>query len=79
MRNIRAEPRHAVGALAGCAVFRGMSEARLEELARSMEWSVLDRGEALMRVGDPGEDLYVVAGGRLNVSVPAPDGTEVLV
>ncbi|MEZ0581247.1 patatin-like phospholipase family protein [Nocardioides sp. MH1] len=79
MRTIRAEPRHAAGALAGCAVFRGMSEARLEELARSMEWTVLDRGEVLMRAGDPGDDLYVVAGGRLNVAVLGADGTETIV
>jgi NTE family protein len=79
MRTIRAEPRHAVGALAGCAVFQGMPRERLEELARTMEWTVLDRGEALMRIGDPGDDLYVVAGGRLNVAVSGPDGTETIV
>lgn len=79
MRTIRAEPRHAVGALAGCAVFQGMPVERLEELARTMEWTVLDRGEALMRIGDPGDDLYVVAGGRLNVAVSGPDGTETIV
>ncbi len=79
MRTIRAEPRHAVGALAGCAVFQGMPGERLEELARTMEWTVLDRGEVLMRTGDPGDDLYVVAGGRLNVSVAGPDGSETIV
>src|SRR5689334_25445402 len=79
MRTIRAEPRHAVGALAGCAVFQGMPDERLEELARSMEWTVLDRGEVLMRAGDPGDDLYVVAGGRLNVAVLGADGTETVV
>lgn len=79
MRIIRAEPRHAVGALAGCAVFGGMAEGRLEELARSMEWTVLDRGEVLMRTGDRGDDLYVVAGGRLNVAVVGADGTETIV
>lgn len=79
MRTIRAEPRHAVGALAGCAVFQGMPETRLEELARSMEWTVLDRGEVLMRAGDPGDDLYVVAGGRLNVAVVGADDTETVV
>jgi len=56
-----------------------MSEERLAELARSMEWSVLDRGEALMQAGDPGNDLYVVAGGRLNVAVVGADGTETIV
>ncbi|PWN03964.1 hypothetical protein DJ010_07910 [Nocardioides silvaticus] len=79
MRTIRAEPRHAVGALAGCAVFQGMPEQRLEELSRSMEWTVLDRGEVLMRTGEPGEDLYVVAGGRLNVSLVGAEGTETVV
>jgi len=79
VRTIRAEPRHAVGALAGCAVFRGMPRARLEELARSMEWNVLDRGEVLMATGDPGDDLYVVAGGRLNVAIVGADGTETIV
>jgi NTE family protein len=79
VRIIRAEPRHAVGALAGCAVFQGMAEGRLEELARSMEWSVLDRGEVLMRTGDRGDDLYVVAGGRLNVAVVGADGNETIV
>ncbi|RHW25238.1 hypothetical protein D0Z08_19950 [Nocardioides immobilis] len=79
MRTIRAEPRHAVGALAGCAVFRGMTHERLAELARSMEWTVLDRGEALMHTGDPGDDLYVVAGGRLNVAIVGADGTETIV
>ena len=76
---IRAEPRHAVGALAGCAVFQGMPTERLEELARTMEWTVLDRGEVLMRTGDPGDDLYVVAGGRLNVALVGADGTETIV
>ena len=44
-----------------------------------MEWTVLDRGEVLMRTGDPGDDLYVVAGGRLNVAVVGADGTETIV
>ncbi len=79
MRTIRAEPRHAVGALAGCAVFQGMRQERLEELARSMEWTVLDRGEVLMHTGDPGDDLFVVAGGRLNVALVGADGTETIV
>jgi predicted acylesterase/phospholipase RssA len=79
MRTIRAEPRHAVGALAGCAVFRNMPVGRLAELARSMEWTVLDRGDVLMRTGDPGDDLYVVAGGRLNVAILGADGSETIV
>src|SRR5689334_10490988 len=44
-----------------------------------MEWTVLDRGEVLMRAGDPGDDLYVVAGGRLNVAVMGADGSETIV
>ena len=44
-----------------------------------MEWTVLDRGEVLMRTGDPGDDLYVVAGGRLNVAVAGADGVETIV
>ena len=44
-----------------------------------MEWTVLDRGEVLIRAGDPGDDLYVVAGGRLNVTVTGADGTETIV
>ncbi len=79
MRTIQAEPRHAIGALAECAVFQGIRRERLEELARTMEWTVLDRGEVLIRIGDPGDDLYVVAGGRLNVAVAGPDGTETVV
>lgn len=79
MRTIRAEPRHAVGVLAECAVFQGIPRQRLEELTRTMDWTVLDRGEVLMRAGDPGDDLYVVAGGRLNVAVTGPDGVETIV
>ena len=37
MRTIRAEPRHAVGALAGCAVFRGMSEEESRPLVEFLQ------------------------------------------
>lgn len=73
------EPRHAHEVLAACDVFSGMEETRLHAWAGAMEWLVFTRGETLIRAGEPGDDLFVVASGRLAVSVYAEDGAESVV
>lgn len=46
----------------------------LRSLARHFEWVTVPGGEVLMRQGEPGEDFYLVAAGRLRVEVLGSDG-----
>ncbi len=50
-------------------------EAALAELERGLEWLELPAGGVLMRQGEPADAMYVLASGRLRVSIADADGT----
>lgn len=51
-------------------------EATLGELQRELDWVELPAGSVLMRQGDPGDAMYMLASGRLRVSLTGADGEQ---
>ena len=54
-------------ALARNALFEGLTEAELDELARRMSSRQFERNELICRAGDPGDSLFVIADGLAHV------------
>ena len=61
------------------ALFGDLSPAALHEIETHLEWLRLNRGEMLFRQGDPGDALFVVVNGRLDILLEEPDGVRRLV
>jgi CRP-like cAMP-binding protein len=59
-------------------LFDDLSPAELEPLARSATLRRAARGEYLNHVGDPADELYVVASGQLKDSIVTEDGDEIV-
>ena len=59
------------------SIFAGLSDAMREELAARCSAVRVEAGAALFRQGDPGDSLYVVRGGRLEVLTEATEPTVV--
>ncbi|HEY7463510.1 MAG TPA: ATP-binding protein [Candidatus Limnocylindria bacterium] len=57
-----------VEALRSAPLFEGLSDADLERLAATAERQRLEPGELLLREGDPGDAMYVVVSGELEVT-----------
>ncbi|HYX83934.1 MAG TPA: MFS transporter [Gaiellales bacterium] len=55
-------------------IFRPLSEATLEQLARRLEPAGCAAGAEVIRQGDPGDRVYIVASGELAVSVDGRAG-----
>lgn len=60
-------------------LFEKFSETILQNLIADMQWVRLRKGETLFRQGEPGEFLYLVFHGRLQVTITKKDGSEVVV
>jgi len=56
-------------------LFAGISEATLAALIRIAKSETHDAGEALYKVGDPAEDLYVLESGRINFVIGREERT----
>lgn len=67
-----------VSLLLGTYLFEDLSPAEIEPLARSATLRRASRGEFLHHVGDPADELYVVASGQLKDSIVTEDGDEVV-
>ncbi|MFM7271331.1 MAG: patatin-like phospholipase family protein [Actinomycetes bacterium] len=59
-------------------VFGGLDDGALDLLERALELRSVARGERFIRLGDPADGLYLIASGRVAVSVPRPDGDLVI-
>lgn len=57
-------------------LFSALDRQTLDRLVTEVEVVHLPGGEPLLRQGDPGDCLYVVALGRLRAVVEQPDGSE---
>jgi predicted acylesterase/phospholipase RssA/CRP-like cAMP-binding protein len=57
-------------------LFGEIDAAALHELEANLAWRRLVQGEVLFRQGDPGETMYIVVSGRLQVFVTLADGSE---
>lgn len=63
--------------LARSPVLAHFSEGSLERLAASGAWLALQPGEVLFQAGDPGDAVYVVVEGEVEVRNSTPDGRDV--
>ncbi|HET7520429.1 MAG TPA: ATP-binding protein [Candidatus Limnocylindria bacterium] len=57
-----------IEALHAAPLFAGLSDADLARLAETVERQKLSAGELLLREGDPGDAMYVVVSGELEVT-----------
>jgi len=63
--------------LARSPVLAHFSQGGLERLAASGAWLALQPGEVLFQAGDPGDAVYVVVDGEVEVRNSTPDGRDV--
>jgi predicted acylesterase/phospholipase RssA/CRP-like cAMP-binding protein len=55
--------------------FGDLDPAVLDDLEVALEFVPLYGGEVLMRQGEPGDDMFIVLGGRLRVTAAQPNGS----
>ena len=67
-----------IAALARSYLFEGLTIEELSPLAAVATTRRLARGEVLIRVGDPADEIYVVRHGEVKDSVVDADGDEVV-
>jgi CRP/FNR family transcriptional regulator, cyclic AMP receptor protein len=67
-----------IALLLGAYLFEGLSPAEVESLAREAALRRLERGEYLWHVGDPANELVVIASGQLKDSIVTEDGDEIV-
>ena len=68
-----ADARHA---LASAALLRGLDAEVIDEVAASVVWMLLPSGRQLVRPGDPADSVFIVASGRLHVTLEDGRGGE---
>jgi CRP-like cAMP-binding protein len=51
------------------SAFNGVPEETLEELLELLEKHTIPRGEVIFRKGDPGDAMYVIESGRVQISI----------
>ena len=64
--------------LLGTYLFEELSPAELEPLARVATIRIAARGEYVCHVGDPADEIYLVASGQLKDSIVTEDGDELV-
>lgn len=65
--------------LAAMELFKGLDATLFAAFDQTPHWVRLPGGAVLFRQGDPGDSLYIVAHGRLQVVVEHPDGASEVV
>jgi CRP/FNR family cyclic AMP-dependent transcriptional regulator len=62
--------------LRGCGLFRQADEATLDALTGALRIRRFRKGETVFHQGDPGDALFIVAGGSVKVVLPSNEGAE---
>jgi CRP/FNR family transcriptional regulator, cyclic AMP receptor protein len=75
---VAGDPAAASAALARVPLFRALPEADLLAIARSARIRRFRRGEVIFHQGDPGDAVFVVASGRVKISLPSDAGDEAI-
>jgi CRP/FNR family transcriptional regulator, cyclic AMP receptor protein len=65
--------------IAGVPLFQSLTESDRDALSRSFVRHAFDRGEMVVRQGDPAAHLYLIESGRVKITTLAPDGREAFV
>ena len=60
-------------------LFDVFDAATLSDVEGELQWVPLGCEEALFRQGEPGDAMYVLTRGRLQITVESPDGTELVI
>ena len=63
-------------ALRDCGLFAGLDDASFDSSRRPSASRRFRRGEVIFHAGDPGDALFLVADGRVKITLPADDGSE---
>ena len=63
-------------ALRACRLFADMDAASLDLCAAALRTRRFRRGETIFHAGDPGDALFIVAGGQVKITIPPDDGSE---
>ena len=71
-------PTEHVAALRGMALCRALSATELDAIAAIVEKRDVDAGRELFREGEPGDGLYLLLAGEINVVKHGKDGEHVL-
>jgi len=62
--------------LRACPLFHGLDEPSLTMVATALRPRRFRQGETIFHAGDPGGALFIVARGRVKITVPPEDGSE---
>ena len=62
-------------ALHECGLFAGLDEPTLGIVAAALKPRRFRRGETIFHVDDPGDALFIVASGRVKITIPPGDGS----
>jgi CRP/FNR family transcriptional regulator, cyclic AMP receptor protein len=62
--------------LRACRLFADMDAASLDLCAGALRPRRFRRGETIFHAGDPGDALFIVADGRVKITIPPDDGSE---
>jgi CRP-like cAMP-binding protein len=57
-------------------LFADMDPAALDLLAAALRTRRFRRGETIFHAGDPGDSLFIIAGGSVKITIPSDDGSE---
>jgi predicted acylesterase/phospholipase RssA/CRP-like cAMP-binding protein len=63
-------------AIGNSPLFRNLSAEAKSELEHSLEWTVLPSGATLFREGDPGNAMYLILNGRIQLFCQNNDGED---
>ena len=63
-------------ALRRCGLFAGLDEPSLALVAAALRPRRFRRGETIFHAGDPGDALFIVASGKVTITIPPDDGSE---
>lgn len=70
--------REAQRLISACALFRGLGEAQRQKLLTRIRLRHFAAGETIFLMGDAGATLMAVIAGRVQISVPSPEGKEIV-
>jgi CRP/FNR family cyclic AMP-dependent transcriptional regulator len=64
--------------LSNCVLFRGLKPEERNAIVNRTRTRTLKSGETVFSMGSPGDHMMAVLSGTIRISVPAPDGKELL-
>jgi len=72
------DARGATATLAAVPLFSGLDEPAIARVARGLRRRRFRRGETIFHLGDPGDALFIVAGGIVKITLPSEAGDEAI-